>query len=90
MIICIVENSTHWDEFGQPYLIDTSLLKDEYLRAYLESTNNDNIIINNTHPLGGVHELYEHAFASKYSEDIFEALIDPPQIVDKMLSIVFE
>ena len=69
MIICIVENSNEWDEFGQPYLIDTSLLKEEYLRAYLESTIDDIIIINDTHHLGGIHEL-------DYSLE--QAIVQPP------------
>ena len=90
MIICIVENSNEWDEFGQPYLIDTSLLKEEYLRAYLESTIDDSIIINDTHHLGGIHELYDYSFASKYADDIQQAIVQPPQMVDKLISIIFE
>ena len=89
MIICIVENSNEWDEFGQPYLIDTSLLKEEYLRAYLESTIDDSIIINDTHHLGGIHEL-DYSFASKYADDIQQAIVQPPQMVDKLISIIFE
>ena len=81
MIICIVENSTQWDDFGQPYLIDTSLLKEEYLRAYLESTIDDSIIINDTHHLGGIHEL-DYSFE--------QVIVQPPQMVDKLISIIFE
>jgi hypothetical protein len=89
MIICIVENSNEWDDFGQPYLIDTSLLKEEYLRAYLESTIDDIIIINDTHHLGCIHEL-DYSFASKYADDIQQAIVQPPQMVDKLISIIFE
>lgn len=91
MIICIVENSHTWDAFGSPCLIDTSKLTKEYLRAYLESWNSDEpIYIDNTHPLGGIHEFYSYSFASKYSEDIQQAIVEPPQMVDKLISIVFE
>lgn len=91
MIICIVENSTYWHNWEHPYLLDTSKLSEEYLRAYLESWNpKDILVINNTHPLGGIHELYSYSFASKYSEDIQQAIIQPPQLVEKLISIVFE
>jgi hypothetical protein len=35
MIICITENSTEWVYFGQPYLIETSKLSNEKLKAIL-------------------------------------------------------
>ena len=80
MIICIVENSTEWDEFGQPYLIDTSLLKEEYLRAYLEGSVN----------VRKVNSDKGRFIDSWNKEDIFAAIVQPPQMVDKLISIIFE
>ena len=80
MIICITENSTEWDDFGQPYLIDTSLLKEEYLRGYLEvSVEVIKVDSNNGRFID-----------SWNKEDIFAAMIKPPQMVDKLISIIFE
>lgn len=90
MIICIVENSEVWTEFGVPYVIDTHKLKELTLKHYLESFDGIELFINDTHPLTSVHELYSYGFIDKYSVDIQQAMVNLPIKVDKFISIVFE
>ena len=85
MIICITENSTHWGKFGQPYLIDTNLLPDgTAFKEFIESCELTSIAID----INDV-KLYQIAM-SIVEPCIQKAMVQPPQMVDKLLSIVFE
>ena len=89
MIICITENSTHWDEFGQSYLIDTNLLPDgTAFKEFVESCELTSVEVN----INDVNltDSYEYCWSHVIFEDIQKAMVQPPQMVDKLLSIVFK
>lgn len=90
MIICIVENSDIWTEFGVPYAIDTHKLNESDLRNYLESFDEVELFIDNTHSLTPIPELYHYGFSDKYSVDIQQAMVNLPIKVDKFISIIFK
>ena len=87
MIICIVENSTQWDDFGQPYLIDTSLLKNKKLINVLENSK----IVGET--LIPSVELIGLATSEGWLNEVQyyldEASVIPPQTVNIIVKVVF-
>jgi len=93
MIICITENSPYWDAYGIPYLIDTSKLdKASWFRKLLEETTEKSIVLKKINKIKPSFDSYSYHdwFTSLVYEDIQQAIVEPPQMVDKLLSIVFE
>lgn len=88
MIICLVENCATWDGQGEMYLIDTCLLTSEPFRSLLESadsslslTGDDLFCVVNNQSTGWNYQ---------YELDIQRAMVDPPQLVEKLISVTFE
>lgn len=91
MIICITENSTHWDEFGQPYLIDTHLLPNgTAFKEFVETCELTSVAVDINDFNLVIPDSYDYCWSHVVFEDIQQAMVQPPQMVDKLLSIVFE
>lgn len=91
MIICITENSTHWDEFGQSYLIDTHLLPNgTAFKEFVETCELTSVAVDINDFNLVIPDSYDYCWSHVVFEDIQQAMVQPPQMVDKLLSIVFE
>ena len=81
MIICITENSHSWDKFGEPYLVDTNLLiEGTTIKEFLESCTISSVAV----------DMNDCNLVTYEYKEIQQAIVEPPQKVDKLLSIVFE
>ena len=92
MIICIVENSIKWDDFGLPYLVDTSKLN-SYLKSDFESLNSSELVYSkkvNSLKTSDYLYSYHDWWSDTVFEDLQQAIVQPPQLVDKLVSIIFE
>ena len=87
MIICIVENSNEWDEFGQPYLIDTSLLKNKKLINVLENSKIVGETLIPSVELIGL--ATSEGWLNEVQYDLNEASVIPPQTVNIIVKVVF-
>ena len=91
MIICITENSHSWDRFGEPYLVDTNLLiEGTAIKEFLESCILPSITVNINDVNLVIPDSYECCWSHIVYEDIQQAIVQPPQMVDKLLNVVFE
>lgn len=91
MIICITENSHSWDTFGEPYLIDTNLLiEGTTIKEFLESCTLSSVAVDINDCNLVIPDSYEYCWGHIVYEEIQQAIVQPPQKVDKLLSIVFE
>lgn len=88
MIICLVENCIAWDSQGELYLIDTSVLTSEPFRSFLESAG-DSLYVDGDGEFGVcTHE--KQGWSCLYELDIQRAMVNPPQLVEKLVSVTFE
>ena len=88
MIICMVENCASWDEPGEIYLIDSSLLTSEPFRSFLESASNS-LCVSGDGEFGRCTNLVQ-GWRGQYELDIQRAVVNPPQLVEKLISVTFE
>ena len=90
MIICLVENSaTKAAARGvAAYLIDTSLLLSEPFRSFLESAPSF-LSIDGEGEFGEVTSEI-HCWKWRYELELNRAIVKPPQLVEKLISVLFE
>lgn len=75
MIVCITPIRN--SEINKPYLVDTKLLIDLDIKEFLETCTNSTVIIPTLHCFNDF-------------DSIEATIVQPPQMVDKLLSIIFE
>lgn len=88
MIICLVENCASWVCHCEAYLIDTSLLTSEPLRSFLESAE-DSLYVDGDGEFG-LCTSEKQGWSGQYELDIQRAMVNPPTLVEKLVSIIFE
>jgi hypothetical protein len=88
MIICLVENCASWDRQGEMYLIDTSLLLSEPFRSFLESAPSS-LSVDDEGEFGE-HTDERQCWRWQYELDLNRAIVKPPQLVEKLISVTFD
>ena len=86
MIICILESNDTWDEYVVPFLLNTDLLKNKQLKAFFKSANHYSLQ-NMKSSLSTI--LSENFDYQDYYNEIIEAMVDPPQLVEKIILLDF-
>lgn len=84
----MVENCAAWDGQGGLYLIDTSLLTSEPFRSFLESAGSELYVDEDVK--FGVCTVERQGWSWQYESDIQRAIVKPPQLVQKLISVTFE
>lgn len=84
----MVENCPSWDSQGGLYLIDTSLLTSEPLRSFIESAGSELYVDGDGE--FGVCTDERQGWSWQYDSDIQKAIVNPPQLVEKLISVTFE
>ncbi|OBQ43607.1 MAG: hypothetical protein AN484_11415 [Aphanizomenon flos-aquae WA102] len=86
MIICLIETYKYsWEGQGEMYIIDTSLLSSEPFRSFLESAPSSLYIGD-----GEFCTSEKLGWSWQYESDIQRAVVKPPQLVEKLVSVTFD
>ena len=88
MIICLVENCASWEGQREMYLVYTSLLTSEPFRSFLESTPKYLSVSGDEE--FGLCTSERQGWSGRYELDIARARVNPPQLVEKLVSVTFE